>query len=68
MVCDHLLPVALVDVEAFAVPRTAVDGGEAVGLVDGDEAQLGEDRVAVGLGAQEVGPGDKRTASREQRA
>jgi hypothetical protein len=47
----------LVDVEELEVSRTAVDGGEAVGLVDGDDAQPGEDRVAVGLGAQEGGPG-----------
>jgi hypothetical protein len=47
----------LVDVEALEVSRTAVDRGEAVGLVGGDDAQPGEDRVAVGLGAQEGGPG-----------
>ena len=35
----------------------AFSGGEAVGLVDGDDAQPGEDRGAVGLAAQHDRPG-----------
>src|SRR4029453_19126356 len=36
---------------------TAFDRREAVGLVDGDHAQPGEDRVAIGLGSQQDRPG-----------
>ena len=43
--------------QALEMCVTAIDGGKAVGLVDGDDAQPGEDRVAVGLDAQEIGPG-----------
>ena len=35
----------------------ALDRREAVGLVDGDDAQPGEDRDALGLGAQQDRPG-----------
>jgi hypothetical protein len=35
----------------------AVSGGEAVGLVDGDDAQPSEDRGPVGLAAQQDRPG-----------
>ena len=37
--------------------RVAVAAAEAVGLVDGDDAQPGEDRGAVGLAAQQDRPG-----------
>ena len=46
---DDVVPVAARRREALEVRVAALDRREAVGLVDGDDAQPGEDRVAVGL-------------------
>ena len=46
---DYLVPVAVVSAQPLEPRVSAVDGREAVRLVDGDDAQPGEDRVPVGL-------------------
>ena len=46
---DDLLPVAVVWAQPLEPRVSAVDGRESVGLVDRDDAQPGEDRVALGL-------------------
>jgi hypothetical protein len=54
---DHVVPVAALGPQSFEARVASLDGRESVGLVDGDDAQPGEDRVAVWLGAQEDRPG-----------
>jgi len=54
---DEILPVAVVGAQVGESCLPALDRREPVGLVDGDHAQPGEDRVAVGLGSQQGGPG-----------
>ncbi len=54
---DEVFAVAVVGAAAGELRFTARDRFEAVGLVDGDYAQPGEDRVAIRLGSEQDGPG-----------
>ena len=53
---DDLVPVAVRRAQPLEVRVASVDRREPVGLVDGDDAQPGEDRVALGLAAQQDRP------------
>src|SRR5215210_3590632 len=55
-VSDRFAPAAILEMHASEPRIATLDGREAVRLVDRDDAQPGEDRVALGLGAQEDHP------------